>query len=63
MAKVDEEYSEVVETSCGALGISVGGTLYELIGVDLGDKTLDVVSMAADDCTVENAASGSDCYR
>lgn len=63
MAKVEGEYSEVVETSCGALGIAVGSTVYELSGVDLGDRTLEVVSMSSGDCTVSNAVSGSECYR
>ncbi|CAM9521430.1 unnamed protein product [Scytosiphon promiscuus] len=62
VAKVEGGYSEVVETDCGALGIAVGSTLYELSGVDLGDRTVEVVSMSADDCTVSNTPSGSDCY-
>ncbi|CAM9182220.1 unnamed protein product, partial [Ectocarpus sp. 12 AP-2014] len=42
VAKVEGEYSEVVETSCGSSAILVGSTVYELSGVDFGGRGLGV---------------------
>ncbi|CAB1097604.1 unnamed protein product [Ectocarpus sp. CCAP 1310/34] len=66
VAKVEGEYSEVVETSCGSSAILVGSTVYELSGVDFGGRSLGVADLSADDCAgdgvIPTAPSDADCY-
>ncbi|CAN0002661.1 unnamed protein product, partial [Ectocarpus sp. 8 AP-2014] len=66
VAKVEGEYSEVVETSCGSSAILVGSTVYELSGVDFGGRGLGVAELSADECAgdgvIPDAPSDADCY-
>lgn len=66
MVSIDGEYSEIAETDCGTSVIAAGDTIYELSGVDLGSRELEVVAMIADDgdcLTDTKAPSTADCYR
>eukprot|EP00752_Nemacystus_decipiens_P004637 g4231.t1 len=62
VAHVEGELTEVVEASCGKEVIAVGTTIYELSGVDFGDRELEVVDLSSGDCTISTAPSGAECY-
>lgn len=66
VASVDGSLTEVVDTSCGKSVIAAGDTIYELSGVDFGSRSLDVLSMDADDSCLDllsGTPSDADCYR
>lgn len=62
-ALVDGGYTEVLETSCGSSVIAIGSTIYELSGIDLENRDLEVLTMSSDSCTTANTPSSADCYR
>jgi len=60
----NSEYSEIADTSCGTSIFAAGDKIYQLNGVDLASRELDVVDMTADpDCTFYGAPATGDCYR
>lgn len=64
IAKVGGEYMGILETSCGTSVIAVGSTVYELSGVSLTSRTLEVVKMSISDCAeVANVPSSASCFR
>lgn len=64
VAKVGGEYMGILETSCGTSVIAVGSTVYELSGVSLTSRTLEVLTMSASECSeVVDAPSTASCYR
>ena len=54
----------ILETSCGTSVIAVGSTVYELSGVSLTSRTLEVLTMSTSECSeVADAPSTASCYR
>ncbi len=61
---MEGELTEVVETSCGKEVIAVDNTIFELSGVDFGDRELGVVNMSTvvySECP--GGEDGDNCYR
>ncbi|CAM9421106.1 unnamed protein product [Ascophyllum nodosum] len=63
MAHLDGVFSEILETTCDSTIIQLGETIYELSGLDLTDRTLEVLDLSSDDCTASSdTPSSADCY-
>lgn len=66
MASVDDEAVEILETDCGSSVIVVNDVLFELSGVDLQTREMQVVDVTSIDCAesnIDDISSSSDCYR
>ena len=64
IAKVGGEYMGILETVCGTSVIAVGSTVYELSGVSLASRTLEVLTMSTSECSeVADVPSSASCYR
>lgn len=66
VASVDEEAVEILETDCGSSVIVVNDVLFELSGVDLQSREMQVVDVTSIDCAesnIDGISSDSDCYR
>eukprot|EP00904_Undaria_pinnatifida_P009231 jgi/Undpi1/5438/HiC_scaffold_2.g00717.m1 len=52
----------ILETSCDSSVIAVGSTVYELSGVTLSSRTLEVLTMTSSDCADVDTPSTASCY-